>query len=135
MNAPNTALVHLERASADRGLLRIPHARGVRVSCLSGELWITEDRSSEDIVLTAGKARTLESPGVALVTALQTADVRIEPTWAAYAREGMFGASGVDHLRHHAQAKRRDAVQEWGHTLAHFLHRVRVKLAHPSTAH
>jgi DUF2917 family protein len=133
MNASNTAIVHLERASADRGMVRIPHARGVRVTCLSGELWITEDRSSEDIVLTAGKARTLQSPGLALVTALETADVRIDPESTAYARASMFAPTVRDHLRNHAHAQRRDAAREWGRAFSQRLHRMRVRLTHPST--
>jgi len=134
MNAPNSGTIQLEHASAERGMLRIPHARGVRVTCLSGELWITEDRSSEDIVLTAGKARMLQSSGLALVTALETAYVRIEPEATPYARESLFAPTVRDHLRHHANALRRYALREWGSALAQFLHRVRTRLTHPSPA-
>ncbi len=131
MNASKDPLVlHLDRAMTGSGILRIPHARGVRVSCLSGELWVTEDRSSEDIILSAGETRTLQSPGLALVTALENADVQVEPGSTVCSRVGLLSPIVQHDFLSRARELRRQALHEWLDGLSRFVHRVGARLAH-----
>jgi glutamine phosphoribosylpyrophosphate amidotransferase len=59
------------------GLIALRDAQGTRVTCLTGALWITEDREHGDIVLEAGETVTLQRPGLTLVMALQPAELRL----------------------------------------------------------
>lgn len=131
MNASKNPLVtHLDRAMTGYGILRIPRARGVRLTCLSGELWITEDRSSEDIILTAGNTRTLQSPGLALVTALENADVQLEPASTAYSRVGLLSPIVQHDFLNRARELRRQSAHEWFDAVARSVHRIGARLAH-----
>jgi hypothetical protein len=49
---------------------RVPAARGCRVECLSGSLWITQDGDYRDVVLAPGESFEFDRPGDALVSAL-----------------------------------------------------------------
>ena len=49
--ATSAVLAPTEREELMRGLLEIPDAAGVRVSCSEGCLWITLDNDPRDIVL------------------------------------------------------------------------------------
>jgi hypothetical protein len=46
-------------------------AVGARIDCLSGRIWITEERSTDDIVLEAGESFDITCAGVAVVQALR----------------------------------------------------------------
>ena len=60
-------LVHLTAALPGARLLRLPDGSGHRIVSLSGDVWITEQGRQEDIILRAGEAVTLQSPGTALI--------------------------------------------------------------------
>lgn len=59
-------------------VLRLDDAKGVRVVCLSGALWITQYHDLRDVVLSAGASFTLDRAGVALVSAMEASSVRLE---------------------------------------------------------
>jgi hypothetical protein len=56
---------------------------GVRVTCVRGALWITEERSGTDVVLEAGQTHTIMHRGLTLVMALRDASLRVREPQAA----------------------------------------------------
>lgn len=52
---------------------RIDAGRGLRVLCLTGTLWLTQDHDLRDIVLEAGDGATIERDGLSILTALDDA--------------------------------------------------------------
>jgi len=46
-------------------------AKGTRIECLNGSLWITQHRDRRDVVLAPGAAFTLDRDGVALLHAFE----------------------------------------------------------------
>lgn len=72
-------IVHLAAALPESRVLRLPDARGHRIASLSGDVWITEESRQDDIILHAGEAVTLRSPGAALIMAFSSADIEVVP--------------------------------------------------------
>jgi hypothetical protein len=70
-------------------LIAMRDARGVRVSCQHGALWITQERSPADVVLEAGQSTVIDTPGLTLVMALSHSTVRL--------RERASRMSGLRH--------------------------------------
>jgi hypothetical protein len=98
-------LVHLSRALPDGRLLRLPDARGHRIVSLSGDVWITEQGRTEDIILRPGEAVTLQAAGTALVMALGSADIEVLPPASLGMRDaGSDGA--LDFARYEQLARR-----------------------------
>ena len=58
-------------------LIAARDAKGVRVACLSGALWITQERSTADVILEAGQCTVIDSPGLTLVMALRPSTLRV----------------------------------------------------------
>jgi hypothetical protein len=60
---------------------RIENGRGLRLRVEAGSVWITEERSIEDVCLQAGEAYCIGKPGTTLISTLRTpfALVTIEP--------------------------------------------------------
>jgi len=58
-------------------LVALRDAKGVRVTCFSGALWITQERSTADIILEAGQCTVVKGPGLTLVMALRPATLRV----------------------------------------------------------
>lgn len=52
---------------------RVHHALGRRIECVTGSLWITQDRDPRDIVLAPGESFTFDQRGDALISALDDA--------------------------------------------------------------
>ena len=71
-------LHHLDQAVPGRSVLKIERARGARVACIAGEVWITEDGRQDDVVLKAGENTVLGRAGLAMITPFGSADVEIE---------------------------------------------------------
>jgi hypothetical protein len=69
--AMNASLHRYEISLAQRGLLEIPDAAGVRVSCTEGCVWITLDNDPRDIVLEPGQFFAGTQHRRALIYALQ----------------------------------------------------------------
>jgi hypothetical protein len=59
-----------------REIVPLEDAVGTRIDCLRGRIWITEWRSTDDIVLEPGQWYVISRGGVALVQALREALVR-----------------------------------------------------------
>ena len=59
-------------------LLRLESPRGLRVTCESGHLWITEEAQPEDVWLAAGQKVWLVGDGLAVLEAKGDARVRID---------------------------------------------------------
>jgi hypothetical protein len=78
--AMNASLHRYEISLAQRALLEIPDAAGVRISCNDGCLWITLDNDPRDIVLEPGQFFAGTQHRRALVYALQasTLGLRLE---------------------------------------------------------
>src|SRR5262245_58357913 len=80
-------------------------AIGVRVSCLDGALWITQEKVAADVLLEAGQSFVIDTAGLTLVTALHPSTLRLRERpsrlsalWQALAgwlRVGPLGRSGV----------------------------------------
>jgi Protein of unknown function (DUF2917) len=126
-------LVHLSKALPDGRLVRLPGARGHRIVSLSGDVWITEEGSTEDIILRAGEAITLRAPGTALVMALGSADIEVIPPVAWDMRDARTDAA-LDFERYEEVARRlraeafRDAFETIGCTLRRIGRRIAVAL-------
>jgi hypothetical protein len=76
-NGMNIELENSTLALAGDGLITLRDARDMRVTCLTGALWITEDHERRDIILEAGQSITLRRPGLTLVMALQPSSLRL----------------------------------------------------------
>lgn len=67
------------RALQKDAVWMLPHPRGVRIECLSGELWITQDWQRRDVFLAPGQSHAIDSAHRLLVQALQTAQFQLRP--------------------------------------------------------
>lgn len=68
------------RIELQRGeVLRLDASAGKSVKSHVGEVWITEEDSSRDVVLEPGQSFTLARPGLALVEAFSDASISFEP--------------------------------------------------------
>ena len=54
----------------ERESLRLKDGVGLKVRCLLGNLWITEEGEREDRIIGNGQAFVLDRPGLSIVTAL-----------------------------------------------------------------
>ena len=61
---------------------RITNGRGMRLHVETGAVWITQDRSMDDVCLTAGESCCIEHDGLTLISALRVpfALVTMEPS-------------------------------------------------------
>ena len=61
---------------------RIENGRGLRLSVEAGAVWITQERSQDDICLSAGESCCIERDGMTLVSTLKVpfALVTLEPS-------------------------------------------------------
>lgn len=75
----NTTPYRYELSLAPRGLLEIPDAAGVQITCDGGCLWITLDNDPRDIVLEAGEMFFSKEHRRALVYALQASTLALRP--------------------------------------------------------
>ncbi len=57
----------------------LPQPRGVRIECLSGALWITQDWQRRDILLAPGQSHVVDGSHRLLVQAMQTAQFLVRP--------------------------------------------------------
>lgn len=79
-------------------VLPLRDSRGLRVVCLDGVVWITEQEDRKDTVLEAGGAYELSKNGTSLVLALRSARIAIEGPAMAH------GPSALSRLLASAQA-------------------------------
>jgi hypothetical protein len=69
------------------GMLRVTDGAGLTVRAGRGRLWITQERDTRDIVLRAGQSFELDRNGLALVYALDAAEVVLSAPRAREKRE------------------------------------------------
>ena len=67
-------VVELDQGS----LLPLDSAKGVRISCVEGSLWLTEERGAADVVLQPGQSYEVEATGRTLVQAMSRSRVAVE---------------------------------------------------------
>jgi hypothetical protein len=57
-------------------------ARGARVHCRAGSVWVTQEGDRRDIVLEPGDSILIERDGMAVVSALRDASIEVQPVRA-----------------------------------------------------
>src|SRR3954471_2475713 len=67
-------VVELEQGN----LLPLDGAKGVRISCVEGSLWLTEERGAADVVLQPGQSYEVEATGRTLVQAMSRSRVAVQ---------------------------------------------------------
>lgn len=73
----NLKLTRAELRLEPHQVIGLRDADGTRVQVRRGRLWITQDRDGRDLLVAAGNAFTLDRPGLALLHALEPADVAL----------------------------------------------------------
>jgi hypothetical protein len=68
-----------ELCLADNHPLALRAARGVRVVCTAGTLWLTVDGEAGDFFLCTGQSHRIASNGLALVESMSGGRLRLEP--------------------------------------------------------
>jgi hypothetical protein len=58
-------------------------ARGARVHCRGGSVWVTQEGDRRDVVLEAGDSIEIQRDGMAVLSALRDASVDVQPAPAA----------------------------------------------------
>jgi hypothetical protein len=71
----NIGFSRVELHLGSREVLRVHDALGARIECVSGALWITQDRDIEDHFLSANDTIVLDRRGLALIHAQEPSDV------------------------------------------------------------
>jgi hypothetical protein len=66
---------------AARSVHRIENAKGIRVSCVRGVAWITQERDPRDLILAAGQSVVLDRPGLAIAYAFKDAVITVGAGW------------------------------------------------------
>src|ERR1700693_718285 len=57
------------------GVMVLREAAGVRVVCLSGAVWLTQEGREEDVILNAGEKFRIANRGLTLITALRGSEL------------------------------------------------------------
>lgn len=66
---------------AAKAVYRIENAKGMRISCVRGVAWITQERDPRDLILAAGQSVVLDRPGVAVAYAFKETVLTLAPAW------------------------------------------------------
>lgn len=74
----NFDLYNSELCLAHNAPVRLMSARGVRICCTAGRVWLTVDGEAGDILLTAGGSHLVRGRGLALLEAIGSGRVRFE---------------------------------------------------------
>jgi len=73
--------VDIERATMDLDrmqILRLRGARGVRLSCGKGSLWVTQEGVARDDFLVPGRSQDIETEGMVVIEAMSAASLTID---------------------------------------------------------
>lgn len=65
-----------------REIVPVDVAGSIRIDCLRGRVWITEDRSMRDIVLETGESYEVARRGIAVVQALRETTIALRASAA-----------------------------------------------------
>jgi hypothetical protein len=90
---------------ANREVLDLDDAMGVRIDALMGAVWVTQERDRRDLVLNAGESCTIERPGRTVVQALASSRVSVQaPHTQPAEKRGIVDTvvGAVSRLRHAA---------------------------------
>jgi len=68
-------------ALAARCVHRIEGAKGMKIACVRGAIWVTQERDPRDWVLMAGQSAMLERDGLAVVYAFKDALITVGAAW------------------------------------------------------
>jgi hypothetical protein len=60
-----------------RSVHRIDNAKGIRVACVRGATWITQQSDPRDLIVAAGQSIVLDRPGLAVVYAFKDAVITV----------------------------------------------------------
>lgn len=63
-------------------MIRLRGARGVRLTCRKGSLWITQEGVSRDDFLVPGRSQVVETEGTVVIEAMVASVVTIDPARA-----------------------------------------------------
>lgn len=63
---------------SDNSPIRLSAARGLRVTCAAGTLWITVTGEDGDIFLQPGQSHRIRSNGLAIIESIGAGKVRLE---------------------------------------------------------
>ena len=66
---------------ATRSVHRIENAKGIRVPCVRGAIWVTQEDDPRDLILAAGQSVVLDRPGLAVVYAFEDAVITVGAAW------------------------------------------------------
>ena len=64
-----------------RSIHRLENARGKRVTCVQGPVWLTQQDDPRDVILASGQSFVLDRQGVAVVYAFRGATITVAPAW------------------------------------------------------
>lgn len=73
--------VDIERATMDLDrmqMLRLRGARGVRLSCGKGSLWVTQEGVARDDFLVPGRSQEIETDGMVVIEAMSASSLTID---------------------------------------------------------
>lgn len=73
----NISLAHAELCLSPGRAVRLNRAQGWIVSCLSGDVWITEPTDPEDRFLKSGESYRIQRQGLTLLEGLTTARIAL----------------------------------------------------------
>ena len=68
-------------ALAARCVHRIESAKGMKIACVRGAIWVTQERDPRDWVLMAGQSAILERAGLAVAYAFKDALITVGAAW------------------------------------------------------
>lgn len=71
-------LVSSELCLTDSNPIRLTKARGVRIRCISGTIWITTPDKFADTFLEVGESCLIDSRGLVLIESVNDGRVRLE---------------------------------------------------------
>lgn len=69
--------------------VRLRRARGLKVACLRGTVWITQDGDLRDIIVGSGEAFTVDRDGLLLIHAFGAAAIAIEGASSTISTDGL----------------------------------------------
>ena len=101
-------LYNSELCLAHHAPIRLMSARGVRIVCTAGRVWLTVEGEAGDFFLAAGESHLVRGRGLALLEAIGCGRVRFEPAatpwqllaplkdiWTQRRRSPLLGGSPV----------------------------------------
>jgi hypothetical protein len=80
----NVELLPSDLVLARDGMVAVRDARGTRITCLTGALWITQDNYANDFIIGPGESHTVDYAGLTLVSALEPSTLSLRPAPAPW---------------------------------------------------